>query len=302
MWQQLDCNIGHATSGNPSGCNGHLFSWVETTIGAGDNGIKQPANFSTECSPTAISNGEGSTALGFYNVQSGDAPYFKNLADEYAMSDNFHQSVNGGTGANYIMLGHADAIYFSDGNGHAAAPPLNVLVQAGGANAGVVDEVENPNPAPGTNNWYTEEGYGDGSYSNCADPGQPGSSVGAHPGHRQPLSGHQGWKVPASPSSSPVVSSTATPTLPSSTSLKASPKKIVDVVKANPEPRKNTAIGTRKSGAELVDLQFRSEFFNLFNIVNMGLPANVVDGSGFGEISKTAGTSRQIQFSLKLIY
>jgi len=60
--------------------------------------------------------------------------------------------------------------------------------------------------------------------------------------------------------------------------------------------------GTRKSGAELVDLQFRSEFFNLFNIVNMGLPANTINGSGFGEISKTAGTSRQIQFSLKLIY
>jgi len=65
---------------------------------------------------------------------------------------------------------------------------------------------------------------------------------------------------------------------------------------------KDTAFGTRKSGAELVDLQFRSEFFNLFNIVNMGLPANIVTGSGFGEISKTAGTSRQIQFSLKLIY
>ena len=65
---------------------------------------------------------------------------------------------------------------------------------------------------------------------------------------------------------------------------------------------KDTPFGRRKSGAELVDLQFRSEFFNLFNIVNMGLPANILTGSGFGEISKTAGTSRQIQLSLKLIY
>jgi hypothetical protein len=65
---------------------------------------------------------------------------------------------------------------------------------------------------------------------------------------------------------------------------------------------KDTPFGSRRSGAELVDLQFRSEFFNLFNIVDMGLPANVIDGSGFGEISKTAGNSRQIQFSLKLIY
>jgi hypothetical protein len=74
---------------------------------------------------------------------------------------------------------------------------------------------------------------------------------------------------------------------------------------------KDTPFGLRKSGAELVDLQFRSEFFNLFNIVDMGLPANVIpvsaagqieDIPGFGEISKTAGNSRQIQFSLKLIY
>ena len=51
-----------------------------------------------------------------------------------------------------------------------------------------------------------------------------------------------------------------------------------------------------------MDLQFRGEFFNLFNIVNMGLPAKTLAGAGFGEISRTAGTSRQIQFSLKLIY
>ena len=65
---------------------------------------------------------------------------------------------------------------------------------------------------------------------------------------------------------------------------------------------KDMPFGRRRSGAELMDLQFRSEFFNLFNIVNMGLPANTLTGSGFGEISKTAGTSRQIQISLKLIY
>jgi hypothetical protein len=65
---------------------------------------------------------------------------------------------------------------------------------------------------------------------------------------------------------------------------------------------KDTPFGRRSSGAERVDLQFRGEFFNLFNIVNMGLPANILNGSGFGEISKTAGTSRQIQLSLKVIY
>jgi hypothetical protein len=65
---------------------------------------------------------------------------------------------------------------------------------------------------------------------------------------------------------------------------------------------KDTPVGTRSGGGELFDVQFRSEFFNLFNIVDMGLPANTILGAGFGEISKTAGTSRQIQFSLKLLY
>jgi hypothetical protein len=55
-------------------------------------------------------------------------------------------------------------------------------------------------------------------------------------------------------------------------------------------------------GLERMDPQFRGEFFNLFNVVNMSLPPNTIKGSGFGIISKTAGTSRQIQFPLKLIY
>jgi hypothetical protein len=65
---------------------------------------------------------------------------------------------------------------------------------------------------------------------------------------------------------------------------------------------KDTPFGSRRNGVERMAMQFRAEFFNLFNIVNMGLPANILTGAGFGEISKTAGTSRQIQFSLKLIY
>jgi hypothetical protein len=64
---------------------------------------------------------------------------------------------------------------------------------------------------------------------------------------------------------------------------------------------KDTAFGHRGNG-ELANLQFRAEFFNIFNEVNFGLPSNVVRGSGFGIISRTAGPSRQIQFSLKLNY
>jgi len=178
MWQQEDCNVANATRSNPTGCLADLFPWVETTIGAGSNGLPQPAGFND------TSTKEGSTSMGFYNVQRGDAPYLKYLADHYAMSDNYHQAVMGGTGANHVMLGMGDAVWFADSNGNPAEPPHNQLVAAGSPNAGVVDEIENPNPLPGTNNWYTEDGYGGGSfgspsygggtYTNCFDTTQPG--------------------------------------------------------------------------------------------------------------------------------
>ena len=169
MWQQLDCSAA-------TGCLNDLFPWVEATVGAGSNGNPPPANFTYK---------EGATSMGFYNVQQGDVPYFKQLADTYSMSDNFHQSVEGGTGANHIMLGYGDLIWFSDGHGNPLTPPHNQKVGAGGT-AGIVDEIENPNPlqTPPTNNWYIQDGYGatdsngkpygGGSYTDCADPSAPG--------------------------------------------------------------------------------------------------------------------------------
>jgi phospholipase C len=207
MQQQLNCQPNAWNWLNPSGCDGRLFAWVETTYGAGFNGdlpgykdgplnptLKDGAgtffatNYTTGETPAPATTGEGATALGFYNVQQGDAPYLKQLADNYGISDNFHQSVLGGTGANHIMLGHADAIYFQNEAGNPAIPP-NPLSNPQGA----LDEIENPNPNPaavglGSNNWYTQDGYGTtgvdkagsdyfyggGSYSNCSDSSQPG--------------------------------------------------------------------------------------------------------------------------------
>jgi len=161
MWQQLDCSAKEATRSNPSGCQSDLFPWVETTVGAGANGAPQPANFTDQ------TTGEGSTAMQFLNVAKGDAPYFTQLAQQYALSDNFHQSIQGGTGANHIMLGYGSLIYYADPvTGKPKTPPAG--------------QIENPNPVSGTNNWYTQDGYGNaalaagGSYVNCADDSQPG--------------------------------------------------------------------------------------------------------------------------------
>jgi phospholipase C len=183
MRQQEDCNVKYATPRNPSGCKADLFAWTELTVGSNVNGVAQPSNFSQNYSPTAKTTGEGATAMGFYNMLQGDAPYTKYLADHYAFSDNYHQPAMGGTGLDSIMLFFGDAIFFSDENGHPVQPPHNQTVWAGGP----VDEVENPNPVLGTNNWWIQDGYGGfgtngnstgvyggGSYSNCSDASQPG--------------------------------------------------------------------------------------------------------------------------------
>jgi len=192
MWQQLGCNAATADLWNGFGCLSDQFAWVEVSEGAGQNGKALPAGFNDE------STGEGSTALGFFNVLQGDAPYFKELADTYTLSDNFHQSVSGGTGANHIMLGTADAIWFSDGKGDPQTPPEHPLnpKEPGTPAKGYTDalqEIENPNPQPGTNNYWIQDGYGGGSgsptakspnanygggsYVNCADAAQPGVSA-----------------------------------------------------------------------------------------------------------------------------
>jgi phospholipase C len=153
MWQQID------------GGKHDKFVWVEQTIGTGSNGIPYPAG--------GFNPKEGAVSMGFFNMnpftdasgnaQPGDAPYFKSLADQYAISDNYHQAVMGGTGANFqaIVTGHG--AFFTDPlklNGIPAVPYDN--------------QIENPNPAPGSNNYYTQDGYSGGSYVNCSDPSAPG--------------------------------------------------------------------------------------------------------------------------------
>ena len=149
MWQQSDCNIANATRENPSGCLSDLYPFVIT------NYTNQPDPFSEG----ATDDNGGGNSMAFYNVQKGDVPVLKRLADQFSMSDNFHQSVLGGTGANHVMLGTGDAIFWSDGHGLPAPPPSHIA---------------NPDPLPGTDDVYTVDLNFDGNFTKCADPTQPG--------------------------------------------------------------------------------------------------------------------------------
>ena len=51
---------------------------------------------------------------------------------------------------------------------------------------------------------------------------------------------------------------------------------------------------------EGIRLQFRSEFFNAFNLVNFQNPINVLASSAVGQIVETSTGPRVIQFALKL--
>jgi hypothetical protein len=59
---------------------------------------------------------------------------------------------------------------------------------------------------------------------------------------------------------------------------------------------------------ERMRAQFRAEFFDVFNHANFGQPGNVVGTPNFGRITNTrfptgeSGSSRQVQFALKLVF
>ena len=152
MWQQSDCNIRNATRHNPSGCLSDLYPFVIT------NYTNQIDNVFDN--PPAIDDNGGGNSMAFYNVQNGDAQVLNGLADEFSMSDNFHQSVMGGTGANHVMLGMGDAIFWSDGRGTPTTPPAVVIA--------------NPDPLPGTDDVYTVDLLFNGNFTECGDSSQPG--------------------------------------------------------------------------------------------------------------------------------
>ena len=97
--------------------------------------------------------------MAFFNMQHGDAPFFKSLADQYTMSDNYHQPVMGGTGPDSQPLGFADQVFFSDGNGNPATP--------------AAANIYNPDPQPGTLNLYTQRAQ----WFDCSDDTHPGISA-----------------------------------------------------------------------------------------------------------------------------
>ncbi|MEO8628977.1 MAG: alkaline phosphatase family protein [Betaproteobacteria bacterium] len=148
MWQQI-------------GTGRHdLFVWVAETAGTGNHTAGDFVDDTVQ----------GALAMGFYNMQAGDAPFFQEMARHYVIGDNYHQAIMGGTGANFLALVTGDAAFYNS-NGSAATPPTSVT--ALGTN---VSQIENPNPqsVAGNPNWYTEDGYSGGSYVNCADAAQPG--------------------------------------------------------------------------------------------------------------------------------
>jgi acid phosphatase len=136
-----------------------LWTWVHETAGDA-NGAPPPSPFTDQ------STNQGALDMGYYNMATGDAPVFNFLANHYAMSDNYHQAVEGGTGANHIALGTGYAAFYQNSAGTPTPPPSG--------------EIENPNPQAGTNNFYTQDGYGKsgttngGSYSDCSNHSAPG--------------------------------------------------------------------------------------------------------------------------------
>jgi phospholipase C len=130
MWQQSDCDVSNATLSNPSGCLNDLYPFV---------GLAR--------------DDSGGNSMGFYEMQDGDAPVFKKLADDFTLSDNFHQSVMGGTAANHVALGTGDAIFWTTFNNQ-TQPPASAIA--------------NPDPTSPTSDKYKA----DKAWGQCFDTTQ----------------------------------------------------------------------------------------------------------------------------------
>lgn len=75
-----------------------------------------------------------------------------------------------------------------------------------------------------------------------------------------------------------------------------------NVFRADGQKRFDMAISKTTRITERYRIEFRTEFFNLFNNVNFALPVNDLQDSSAGEIENTIGGPRVIQFGLRFVF
>lgn len=75
-----------------------------------------------------------------------------------------------------------------------------------------------------------------------------------------------------------------------------------NVLRANTQKRFDMAISKSTRITERFRIEFRTEFFNLFNNVNFALPVNDLQDGSVGEIENTVGGPRVIQFGLRFVF
>ena len=134
-----------------------LYPW---TAVAADNGPTPPLG----PTPSPGNTYQGALSMGYYNIAAGDEPHILSMATNYAIADNYHQAIIGGSGPAITWISRGDAQYYGSNSGPTLPPSY---------------EIENPDPQPGSNNFYTQDGVGrsgvgGGSFVNCSDTTQPG--------------------------------------------------------------------------------------------------------------------------------
>ncbi len=193
MWQELNCSLEQASFENPSGCNGNLFSWVETTVGAGTNGLTQ-TQYGQEFFSKSFS-AAFQYPTGFSRRQRADEdPVDRQRLRAARLRSRYHGRRLHCLGVLQRPAGRCALLQEPGGHlrherqlppvrqwrhrcqPHHARPRRHDLVQrrerhtrdsphnvavttnpAGFGGPGTIDSIENPNPQPGTNNFYTQD-------------------------------------------------------------------------------------------------------------------------------------------------
>ena len=172
------------------GCASDLFPWVEVTIGAGSNGAAPPSPFTDDVDRRRLD-------LDGLLQRPARRRALLQVARRHLRDE--RQLPSGGQGRHRRQSHHArhrrrDLVQRRQRRCRQSRRTTRSIrpdpgtPPAGATNA--LSEIENPNPQPGTNNYYIQDGYGGGSgspdrgrpnanygggsYVNCADTTQPG--------------------------------------------------------------------------------------------------------------------------------
>ena len=219
MWQQLNCSRATASSDNPSGCNGNLFAWVEVTVGAGTNGIDAAGELQHRILAERDDHGRRFNRVRLLQRAAGRRALLQEPRRQIRherqlppVRQRRHRRQ-----PHHVRPRRRDLVQRWQRQRAARPPNRGVSALHGEANPMRARSTRSRIRIrrPGTNNWYTEDGYGESYKPAIRRPIRLRRSTAAAPTAIA--------RIPPSPASQPILSYLRVAAEPDQSALRAGP-------------------------------------------------------------------------------